>query len=336
MAHEYYTADDIELVETAFLGDVEKAISDARENLVAYEDYLEEANVELAAMKGAHLEAINFITDRTEDMIRNAFMEAIFASVEYNHELFIGRSLEAVGAHWQEVLFVIPGTPGNVTVETDFNAFGDIESYAAAVEQARNDLGFKMTTNATSRSIYWARNIYGVDREGRTVRVTPSGHKKSRDVTANYLGKWIKTILTRLKYVEAGKAPWWYLVNYGNVDGFEGSEGNPYPVVSPTYFVEVLETQILDIFKRIYNASLEGWSEWYTDHVEDDYGLKEFDDPREVLDAIEPKIVEQIQNQEPLKPTNVAIGLIRQDGKMWDLYIASGGQIRKRYSLSKN
>lgn len=336
MANEYFSASDVQFTETQFLRDVERAISDATENLVELSDDLRELDLANSVKRGAHLEAINFITDRAEDMITNAFMTAIFSSIEYNHELFIGRSQEAVTTHWREILSVIPTSPGNVIVETNFDVLGDIESYAAAVQQARESLGFKMTTSPESRSIYWARNIYGVDREGRTIKVTPKGQKKSKDVTANYLGKWKTTVSTRLGYIAAGQAPWWYLVNYGNVGTFEDSEGTPYPVVEPTHFVEVLEAQVLDIFYRIYRESLDAWEEWYADAIADDYGLKEFDDPDEVLRVIEPKIAEQIERQEVLEPTNKTVGFIRQDNKTWELYVSENGRISRRYSLSKN
>ena len=336
MAHEVFTASDIQFTETQFLRDVANAISDATKNLVELSSDLQKIDLEQSVKKGAHLEAVNFITDRAEEMITNAFMSAIFSSVEYNHELFVGRSQEAVQMHWRDILAIVPSSPGSVIVQVNFEVLGDVESYAAAVAQARETLGFKMTSSPESRSIYWARNIYGVDREGKTVKVTPKGQRKSKDVTANYLGKWVKTVKTRLSYIESGQAPWWYLLNYGNQDAFSESSGMPYPVVPPMHFVEVLETQILDIFTRIYRESLQEWKEWYADAIADDYGLKEFDDPDEVLRVIEPKIAEQIEKREVLEPTNRTIGLIKQDSKTWELYVSSGGRISKRYSLSKN
>jgi hypothetical protein len=336
MAHEYFTTTNIEFTETQFLRDVANAISDAIQNLVELSDDLNQLDLQDVVEKGAHLEAINFITARAEDMITNAFMSALFSSVEYNHELFVGRSQEAVTMHWREILIVKATSPGHVFVETNFEILGDIESYAAAVGQAREALGFKMTTSPESRSIYWARNIYGVDREGRTVKATPAGHKKSKDVTANYLGKWIKTVSTRLGFIASGQAPWWYLINYGNQDAFNESSGTPYPVVQPTHFVEVLEAQVLDIFIRIYRESLQKWGEWYADAIADDYGLKDFDNPDEVLRVVEPKIAEQIEKREVLEPASRTIGLIKQDSKTWELYISAGGRISRRYSLSKN
>lgn len=336
MANEVFTAADIQFTETQLLRNVAKAISDATENLIELSDDLNRLDLEDSVKKGAHLEAINFITVRAEEMITNAFMSAIFSSVEYNHELFIGRSQEAVQIHWRNILSVIPTVPGNVVIKVDFSVLGDIESYATAVQQARETLGFKMTTSPESRSIYWARNIYGVDREGRTVKVTPAGHKRSKDVTVNYLGKWLKTVKTRLSYLESGQAPWWYLLNYGNQDVFAESQGMPYPVVPPMHFVEVLEAQILDIFTRIYRESLNAWKDWYADAIADDYGLKEFDDPDEVVRVVEPKIVEQIERQEILEPTSRTLGFIKQDRKTWELYVSATGKISKRYSLSKN
>ena len=336
MAHEVLTHTDFQFTETKFLRDVADAIHNATDNLIELSSDLDEIDLRDAVEKGAHLEAINFVTERAEEMITTAFMQAIFDTVEYNHELFIGRSLEAIQAHWQNILYIVPNSPGSVFVEADFNVLGDIETYAAAAAQARETLGFKMTGGPESRSIYWARNIYGVDREGRTIKVTPTGHKKSKDVTTNYLGKWVTTIKTRLSFIESGQAPWWYILNYGNIDAFAESQGMPYPVVQPTHFVEVLEMQVHDIFNRIYRESLQGWKEWYADNLADDFSLDDFGDFDNVANVIEPELVKQIEQQEERKPSNKTIGFVKQDGKVYEQYITSNGKLGQRYSLSKN
>lgn len=336
MAHEQFNYSDIQFTETKLLDDVADAISDAAEKLIRLSSDIDQIELRKSIEKAAHIEAVNFITERAEEMTTNAFMEAIFNTVEYNHELFIGRSQEAIATHWREILYIVPNSPGNVLVEADFNVLGDVESYATAVDATREALGFKMTSSPESRSIYWARNIYGVDREGGTIRVTPAGHKRSKDVTTNYLGKWKKTIKTRLGFIEAGLAPWWYLINYGNVDAFDESSGMPYPVVQATHFVEELEMQVLDIFKRIYKESLQEWETWYANAIAEDYGLDKFDDFDTIASVIESEIVETIERQEELKPTNKTLGYIEQDGKIYDLYVSSRGKIGKRYSLSKN
>jgi hypothetical protein len=336
MVGEQYTFRDSQFAETQFLRDVADAIQNAKNRLTELSDDIDKIDLQDSVKKAAHLEAINFITDNAQRMLTNAFMQAIQDTVEYNHELFITPSMVAIQQHWQDVMSVVPLTPGKVQVDIDFTPLGDIKNYAAAVQQARTALGFKMTTPPESRSIYWARNIYGVDREGARVTTTPAGHEKSKDVTANYLGKWKNTVQTRLTFIEAGTAPWWYILNYGNTDAFGESEGTPYPVVSPTHFIEVLETQVKEIFNQIYSESLQEWETWYADKIADDYGLKKFDDFDAVAKVVEPEIVKQIEKQEKLEPRNTAIGTITQDGKVWDIYISSKGRISKRYSLSKN
>ncbi len=339
MAHEVFTYWDIQITETQLLIDVADAISDATERLRKLSEDVDQVELRKAVEKAAHVEAINFITDRAEQFLTDAFMQAIFNTVEYNHALFIGRSQEAIQMHWREVLSVIPLSPGKVRVDVDFNPLGDIETYAAAVEAAREALGFKMTSAPESRSIYWARNIYGVSREGAKIGKTLDrgpGKTQTIDITSSYLGKWETTIKTRLGFLESGQAPWWYILNHGNVDAFSESSGTPYPVIQGTHFIEVLETQIKEIFNQIYRESLQGWEEWYADLIAEDYGLDQFDDFDVIASTIEPEVVKQIERQEELKPTNKAMGTIEQDGKVYDLYVTSRGRIGKRYSLSKN
>ena len=332
---------DINIAETKLLEDVENAISTASQRLRELSDDLTRIEAQKAVEKAAHLEAINYITDRAELILTNAFMEAIFDTVEYNDPLFLEPSQEAIRLHWQEVLSIIPNSPGNVTVKVDFSPLGDIETYAAAVQSTREVLGFKMTARPESRSIYWQRNIYSVDREGGKVFKVLEGYgrgSKTRniDITHSYRGKWEKTVRTRINLVPAGTAPWWYLINYGNKNAFQGSTGEPYPEFSGRYFVEKVEVQIKEIFDQIYQESLQEWEDWYADKLADDYGLKQFDDFDNVASVLEPAIVEQIEREEQLKPTNTALGTIEQDGKVYDLYVTSKGKIARRYSLSKN
>lgn len=341
MVNEYYSASDIQFSETQLLRDVANAVQDATDVLISLSDDLKQVDLRQAVEKAAHLEAINFITERAQDIITTAFMSALFSSVEYNHELFVTRSREAVNEHWQDILYVVPGSPGVVTVRTDFYVLGDIESYAAAVDQARTALNLKMTDPPSSRSLFWARNIYGVDREGKSVKRTKKkkgkkGGTETIDVTEKYIGKWYETVSTRLGFIEAGQAPWWYILNYGNEDAFNESEGSPYPIVHGTNFVEVLQTQIKEMFDRIYRESLLEWEQWYADAIAKDYGLDQFENPDEVLRVIEPRLAELIDRNEELEPTTRTVGIIKENETVWELYVSSNGRISKRYSLSKN
>jgi len=342
MVNEYYSASDIEFAETKLFRDVANAVQNASDVLISISNDIDQIDLRDAVEKAAHLEAINFITERAEDIITTAFMSALFSSVEYNHELFVSRSREAISQHWQDILYVAAGSPGVAYVRTDFYVLGDIESYAAAVDAARQVLELKMTDPPSSRSLFWARNIYGVDREGKSVKRTKKkkksegGGTETVDVTEKYIGKWYETVSTRLNFIEAGQAPWWYILNYGNEDAFSEGEGTPYPIVHGTNFVQVLEAQIKDMFDRIYRQSLREWEKWYADAVAKDYGLDQFDDPDEVLNVLEARLVEIIERNEELEPTNRTVGILKENDIVWELYISSNGKISKRYSLSKN
>jgi hypothetical protein len=339
MVNEVFTATDFQLTETKLLRDVANAISDAEARLHELSEDVDQVEVREAVEKAAHIEAINFITDRAEQLLHDAFMLALFQSVEYNHSMFIGQSEVALSTHWQQVLSIVPQSPGKVVVNIDFSPLGDIESYAAAVDQARETLGMQMRNRPESRSIFWRRRIYGVDREGRTVMTKPRADSKNppQDITDRYIGRWEQTVRVRLSYLESDQAPWWYIVNFGNENAFpQDTGGNPYPVVHGTHFIEVLETQILEIFNRIYRESLDEWEEWYADLIADDYGLDQFDDFDALASTLEPNIAKQIEQEEELKPTNRTIGSVEQNGKVYDLYVSSKGKISRRYSLSKN
>src|SRR4030067_283095 len=218
MAKEYFGLGDFAREETNFLNLIEEKAEEIA-GLVSTLD------TEEAIEQEAHLEAINFITDHAYDIIYKNTIKALLSSVEYNHELFVERTLAAIGYNKEELLNVESFTPGQVTVKFNLHFFGDIEEYVAAVEAARETLNIAKIPDIDVRSDIWKEKIYGVAREGKSItKETKSG---SEDITDRYEGLWERTIETRLSFREAYHAPWMHIVNFGNIVYGEGEGGTP-------------------------------------------------------------------------------------------------------------
>ena len=69
MAHEQFTYSDFQLTETQFLRDVDDAIQNAADLLTELGHDIDEIELRKAVEKSAHLEAINFITERAQDLL---------------------------------------------------------------------------------------------------------------------------------------------------------------------------------------------------------------------------------------------------------------------------
>lgn len=146
---------------------------------------------------------------------------------------------------------LIPSDAGSgVTVEINMDGLGPPEIWGDAIKRARSVLGVGDMPEPAASKI-WAEKIYGVDREGRRI-VHP---RTEEDITERYAGKYIRTIETRMAFIPAGMAPWWYILEHGsratNLDT-KSDEGEPYPVVPPTRFVSRFEAEVAATYTQIY------------------------------------------------------------------------------------
>jgi hypothetical protein len=133
--------------------------------------------------------------------------------------------------------------------------FGNIDEYAQAVEATREVLGGG--EGGKKASFVW-KMIYQAAREGHG-----GVSKKTEDFVALY---W-EIIRSRAGAVEAGHAPWWYLLNYGNATGAMSSDvgGTPYPRNAPTNFLLRVETKLNVIFQRRAKENSDKLQELFTD-----------------------------------------------------------------------
>lgn len=301
------------------------SIVDSARNFISNLDKLESEGRD-SIKKMAHLAAINTVKEKAFSVLRRHFIQAIIDSVEYNHYLFVERSLAALETHRNDLIELIASgnKPGSIEVILNMHLLGTIDEYAEAVEATREELNIGKIPNAEIRSAIWQEKIYGVAREGITVtklKKTKDGGEEEEDVTDRYVGLWEKTIRTRLNYLRPNSAPWWYIINYGNLGlSFpEKSEGTPYPVIEPTYFLDKVKAELEVLFDAYYENALNNTLTDFARAVSD-----------EVEDFTE-KYLEAFRKYTP-ETRSKTLDTIIYNNKVWDLYITSRGKIGLRYS----
>lgn len=333
-----YSDINVRFSEENLMSDIASAMDRLIHRFRDLELTLRELEDKEAIKKYAHLQAFNTVQSKAWEFFTNELKRATAETVEYNIPIFTDRMDEALEFHKDVIISIQADDPGDIYVIVDMYYLGDPEQYASAVRSARGTLGVGKIPDADVRSDIWEEKIYGVDREGRSIEHPKTGE----DITERYVGLYTRTIVERLEHIsEPYIAPWWYFINYGNFDLFEGQTeegaGRPYPQIVPTNFVARATQAIQDAFYDIYYNLIEEAERLYNELLEKDYGLKGVTPfAQEILDALDRMTLDEL-----LALSKVAVGqetliTIRYDDTTWDLYKTSSGKIGARYNLSLN
>lgn len=229
----------------------------------------------------AFLEASDFVKNYAIDYLQLEVRKAAAVSKEYDYPPFLIRLLEAIRIHQNEILQIVPHREREeVEVIIDMSPLGDIDEYVQVVRKAKEALGLGKIGDSLAASKIWREKIYRVDREGGTVPRTRKDRKTGsisvEDVTSKYKGKYERTILTRLAFLSADKAPYWYLLEHGTTGdiGTRSKRGTPYPSFGPTNFVSKSEFAIAKAFKEAFQDFRTAIEDSFADSLIEDY-LKE-------------------------------------------------------------
>ena len=207
----------------------------------------------LLAEKSAYLMALDELSKNAFEILKLYTLQACIASEEYNYEPYINHLMGAVQLNENEIIKLKPintSRPSEIIIDIDFSPLGLIDEWAYATDAARKalDVG-KSPIGAASKM--WAEKIYGAGREGKSVtRRTKNGNI---DVTEKYAEKYESTVLMRLAYLEDNKAPFWYLIEHGNISTPMSRGGDPYPIVKPQNFTVAIEKILRTEFVLLFN-----------------------------------------------------------------------------------
>jgi hypothetical protein len=332
-----YGAGGAKLEEEYLLEKIYSAVSDYQTRIQELEldlDTLEDSD---AVMKYAHLEAFNTVQELALGFLLQKLKEATVSTVEYNIPIFTTHMEEAIRYNQHNLITLVAEEPGEINVNINMYHLGDPEEYASAVRVARSELGIGKIPDPEVRSHIWEEKIYGTEREGRKIEHPKTGE----DITDRYIGLYTQTIVTRLSEIGPDKAPWWYFINYGNLDMFAGEVeeegGAPYPVIEPTYFVNKAIVAIESAFEDVLTAIVSEAELVYSDLLYNDYDIEGVaGDTSQIIDEVADVTLEEILKKAEKAPTHKTIDVIEHNETQWELYITSTGKIGRRYSLAKN
>jgi hypothetical protein len=319
--------------EEALMEDIYRAMDKLEQRLRALDLTISELQNREAIEKYAHLKAFNEVQDLAWNFLKTKIDTATEKTVEYNIALFTTRMDEALYQHKNDLIQLRGDSPGNISVILNLELLGSPEQYTSAVNEARASLGIGKIPDPEIRSHIWAEKIYGTEREGRKI-IHP---KTGEDITERYIGLYTQTIVERLSVLDPSIAPWWYYINYGNIDLTEGDEGTPYPVIEPTYFSSEIIFAIEDAFYSLYNDLLLEAEEIYKELLEKDFGIEGITPfVQDILDSLDKLTLQQILNLSNEITGQQTIITVNYNDTAWDLYVTSIGKIGARFNLQQN
>jgi hypothetical protein len=212
------------------------------------------------AEKVAYVTAVDEISNNAFEILRAYTLKACIDSEEYNYPPYINHLMGALKSNENEIIKLLPTKApylsGNSVVKVDFSVLGGIEEWADITETVRGVLGVgKSKIEAASRM--WREKIYRAGREGgkvpRRIKNKEGGYDVV-DITADYVDRYAMTIDLRLSYLPGNKAPFWYLIEYGNASSAMSRGGKAYPIVKAQNFVDTIEKVIQAEFSALFTS----------------------------------------------------------------------------------
>lgn len=328
-----FSSSQTRFAEEALMEEIYRAMDRLEQRLRNLDLTLTELEDRDAIEKYAHLKAFNEVQSLAWNFLKTKIDTATERTVEYNIALFTDRMDEALYQHRNDLVQIMGDSPGNISVMLNLQLLGNPEQYTSAVREARDSLGIGKIPDPEVRSAIWAEKIYGTEREGRKITHPKTGE----DITERYIGLYTTTIVERLSTLDPGIAPWWYYINYGNVDIVDEDAGSPYPVIEPTYFSDEVVIAIEEAFYNLYYDLLNEAEEIYKELLEKDFDLEGVTPfVQDILDALDRLTLQQILNLSNEVTGQQTIITVNYNDVAWDLYLTSGGKIGARYNLAQN
>jgi hypothetical protein len=234
-----------------------------------------------AVYQRAFMDTVETIKDKAITFLVNEAIKAVVATQEYNYDLYVDHLLGALEANKDTLIAIIPRPDlGAVEVKVSLESLGKAEEWGAAIKGYREQkkLGSISSRDKERASKMWAEKYYGSAREGvKVIRGKPrsttligartrrgkSNLLYQKDVTQRYKGKYRETIQGRLSFLPSNKAPFWTLIEHGNVEPHKDTDlgidadGIPYPTFGPTNFRRNTEEAVATAFSQLYNEYLQ-------------------------------------------------------------------------------
>lgn len=198
---------------------------------------------------------IDYLRSEAQLILDEEIRSAVRVNTEFEHEVFLSRLMEvAYDPRTITILQKRIGRKIRYDAKINFNAVGgSIREWGKAVTQtrkklqmskyAKNPLGFKsVPLDAEWASYMWKEKYYMPAREGATSKPKRVG-RSTVNVDADRINQYWVTIRTRLSFCRS-KAPFWQILDRGEVSLSSDRGGTPYPNNVATNFVQKAEARI--------------------------------------------------------------------------------------------
>lgn len=236
--------------------------------------------------KLAFMETYNNNIDLALRMLRVDTRKAIVATKEYKYADFAVPLLEAV--YKEESLQFTPSSDfTRIIVNVTLNrTAGTLEEYAQAVNEARGILNAKKAKNQKGAD-FWA-SIYDAAR-------TPTGRitKRKQGAKESFLNLlYERTISVRKSFFsQERKAPYWSLLDLGNIGTMGGNSSFAHPTVAPTHFTSIAKNRIENLFNDIYTQKLRVLNRRFVEESVEAQNLSNY--VNEIISGITPKKIKE-------------------------------------------
>src|SRR3972149_687672 len=212
--------------------------------------------------KTAFADAVNEVLPEVQKLLLKLATEAAVDTEEFADKLFTSRLEKAINVD-DIYTFRANGQGQVTTVKIDLaSSAGNLEDYFNAVELLREEMGWG-DSDPRNASLFWR----ALDDLAHGVTISsPILRKKIKR------GMWKETVRLRIGHYSE-LAPFWELIDKGNIGIGHGRGGKPHPYYGPSHFLESATVQAKVLFTAEYEkrkANLKAALE------RDSYGLKDF------------------------------------------------------------
>ena len=288
--------------------------------------------------KEAFLEATELISNNLEDHIKAVVLDAMYQSYEFNYPAYIERMLSAISANYTQMVTISSNKNVNTfNVTVDLTKLGNIADYAKAVDSVRGSFSRPVTSDPAAASRMWKEKIFKTAREGgkvfRSKKDKKTGKEIKIDVTHLYIQKYNETINARLSELPTNQAPFWYLIEHGNISapGFN-KEGTPYPVVQRINMSEQIAQHLEKAHKKAYTSLLTSIEQAISDRLWGQFG---FSGTAPGLKEIEKEVVkkfkEDFTKRGPIEiETGATLSVVKGVDRVFESFRTSAGNIAVR------
>ena len=228
-----------------------------------------------AAAKAGYIIAVDEILvggagSLATEVLLDAAIRACMESGEYDYPLYLEKLITAI-LSVNNGLFEFD--LNNKSINVNMTPLGHFDQWIAAANKVRLEFQIGESRKAKrpidgmeSALKFWTEKIYKPAREGLPIpeppptdRLTPemrgAGKLLRPKVSADQESKYSKVIQARLDIFSDKEAPFWEVLNNGNMTPGHGGTSAPYPTFPPTNFVEDASRGLTLLFResiRIY------------------------------------------------------------------------------------